>query len=101
MKPCLDCGTPTPATRCRTCAANRERTRRPPPNQRGYTADYRSQRAALLADHPPCAMQLNGCTGPATTAQHTDLHTPGDRLGPLIPACHHCNSADGAKRSHG
>jgi hypothetical protein len=36
-------------------------------------------------------MRLPGCTGTATTAQHTDD-------GRLVPACAHCNFADGARR---
>ena len=57
---------------------------------RGYDAAYRHARAEFLGQ--PCAMRLAGCTGIATTAQHTDA-------GSLIPACGHCNYADGARRS--
>jgi len=62
-----------------------------PPSARGYDAGYRRRRAALLG--APCAMRLRGCTGTATTAQHTDA-------GDLVPACAHCNFADGARRAH-
>ena len=60
------------------------------PSARGYDAGYR-RRAALLG--APCAMRLRGCTGMAPTAQHTDAGT-------LVPACLHCNGADGARRAH-
>jgi hypothetical protein len=56
---------------------------------RGYDRDYERERRALLG--LPCALQLQGCTGIATTADH----------GPagLRPACSHCNYADGARRA--
>lgn len=57
---------------------------------RGYDRPYERERATLLGR--PCAMRLAGCTGVADTAQHTDD-------GRLIPACAHCNYADGAARS--
>jgi len=56
---------------------------------RGYDATYEQDRAELLGG--PCAMRLPGCTGIATTAQHTDD-------GRLIGACAHCNYADGTDR---
>ena len=65
------------------------RTRR----EQGYDAAYERARQSLLGR--PCEMRLEGCTAIATTAQHTDE-------GSLIPACAHCNYADGARRrGHG
>ena len=61
-----------------------------PRRLRGYDAAYERQRALLVGR--PCVMRLPGCTGVATTAQHTDDGT-------LVPACAHCNYADGARRS--
>ncbi len=85
------------AARCAIHAshASHERTssrnhRGVPRQQRGYDAAYGRQRALLLG--LPCAMRLPGCTGVATTAQHTDD-------GRLVPACAHCNFADGARRA--
>jgi len=57
---------------------------------RGYDRAYERERALLLGR--PCALRLAGCTGTAKTAQHTD----DDRL---VPACGHCNYADGARRA--
>jgi hypothetical protein len=57
---------------------------------RGYDRQYERDRAELLGQ--PCALRLPGCTGIADTAQHTDE-------GGLIPACGHCNFADGARRA--
>jgi len=57
---------------------------------RGYGTAYGRAREALIGQ--PCAMGLSGCTGRATTAQHTDD-------GRLMPACAHCNYADGARRA--
>lgn len=59
------------------------------PSRRGYGRAYRAARAELLG--LPCALRLDGCTGVATTAQHTDA-------GGLVPSCGHCNFADGARR---
>jgi len=58
---------------------------------RGYDRPYEVARASLVGQ--PCAMRLPGCTGVATTAQHTDD-------GRLLPACAHCNFRDGARRAH-
>ena len=57
---------------------------------RGYDLAYGRWRAALLG--LPCVLRLAGCTRTSTTAQHTDT-------GGLVPACAHCNFADGARRA--
>src|SRR5512146_1073495 len=56
---------------------------------RGYDRQYEVARLTLIGE--PCALRLDGCTGVSTTAQHTDD-------GRLVPACAHCNYADGAAR---
>lgn len=57
---------------------------------RGYDRAYELERAELIGE--PCALRLAGCTGVADTAQHVDG-------GGLVPACGHCNYADGAHRA--
>ena len=78
------------AARCLDHARTSSRNHRGLSRQaRGYDAAYGRRRAALLG--LPCVLLLAGCTGIATTAQHTDA-------GDLVPACAHCNYADGAGR---
>lgn len=92
LRECLEreCHELTPRTRCaphtRTSSRNHGGI---PRQQRGYDAEYDAQRATLIG--LPCAMRLPGCTGISTTAQHE-----GEAL---IPACGHCNYADGARRA--
>lgn len=94
MRVCIEPGCPelTARRRCppheRTSTRNHRGLAR---QDRGYDADYDRDRAELLG--LPCEMGLPGCTGIADTAQHT----PDG----LIPACAHCNYADGAARSRG
>lgn len=93
-RPCLSCGAICQATRCPTCARAHDRTRRPSPAARGYDAEYRRNRARLLADHPLCAI----CgTRPATTADHIIpvSRGGGSDLSNLRPACAADNAARG------
>ena len=60
--------------------------------RRGYGRAYQQARAQLLG--LPCVLRLPGCTLVADTAQHTDE-------GQLVPACAHCNYADGLRRARG
>lgn len=83
------CGCPVPGTAARNHHGRSAA-------ERGYGQAYRKARAALLADRPRCAMRLTGCTGMATTAQHTGRGATGA----LVPACAHCNYADGARRAN-
>ena len=94
MRACIEprCPELTMATRCAFHAKTSTRNHGGvSPSRRGYGADYQRQRLALLGQ--PCALRLYGCTEIADTAQHTDS-------GELVPACGHCNFADGARRSH-
>ncbi len=86
-------------TRCRTCAATSERTRRPPSSIR-YDADYRRARTAILATLPTCSIRLEGCTGTATTIDHhppLSRFPPGQWQGQLRPACAWCNYSTGGR----
>jgi 5-methylcytosine-specific restriction endonuclease McrA len=66
-----------------------------PRQARGYDAAYERDRRGLLGR--PCELQLPGCLGFADSADHVVPVSQGGRGGPLRPACHHCNSAAGAK----
>lgn len=93
-RPCLDCGRPSPTTRCRACSYLHEKGRRPSFAARGYDAEYRRNRRTLLADHPTCAI----CgAAPATTADHVvpRSHGGSNQLANLRPACGPCNSGRG------
>lgn len=98
-RPCLDCGTPSTGARCRGCSYRHEKHRRPSFYQRGYDAEYRRNRAALLASHPTCAI----CgRAPATTADHLTPISQGgtNSIDNLRPACAPCNSGRGAQPTH-
>lgn len=89
-RPCLDCGTPTPNTRCPPCQRAHQR-RRPTRTARGYGPNWQRIRSQILANQPTCAICR---TAPATTVDHI---TPKNRGGTdhptnLQPACHPCNS---------
>jgi 5-methylcytosine-specific restriction enzyme A len=96
MRPCLDCGVPTRATRCPSCQRawqrprqRRQDARRPTAAQRGYDATYQRLRAIVLADDPPCYR----CGAPASTVDHIlPLSLGGtNTLDNLRPACGRCN----------
>ncbi|MFI7281708.1 HNH endonuclease [Micromonospora chersina] len=62
-------------------------------SQRGYTAEYRRNRALLLAPGPTCAL----CRRAATTADHVVPLSRGgtNDLSNLRPACGPCNYSRG------
>ena len=103
----VSCGKLCPRSRCPEHEAMYQATRRPPASQRGYDAQYRKDRARLLAPDPRtgervvCELQLDGCTLWADTADHDDPMLGGKniaaRRGPLTPACAHCNSKRGSR----
>ena len=64
--------------------------------------EYRAMKRALKANHIDCQLRRDGCTGRATTPDHQPrisqhTHVRGSGCCQLIPACHHCNSSDGAE----
>jgi len=103
----VTCGKLCARSRCDEHEAMYQATRRPPARERGYDAQYRKDRAKLLAPDPRtgarvvCELQLDGCTLWADTADHDDPLLGGKniaaRRGPLTPACSHCNSKRGAR----
>lgn len=88
-RPCLDCGTLTPRTRCPRCEQQRQTQR----NRRRthYHGDWQTQsaraRAAWVAEHGWVCPGFNRPPHPATTLQLD--HTTG------LVLCHRCNVAAG------
>ena len=103
----VTCGKLCARSRCDEHEAMYQASRRPPASQRGYDAQYRKDRAKLLAPDPRtgervvCELQLEGCTVWADTADHDDPLLGGKnvaaRRGHLTPACSSCNSKRGSR----
>lgn len=85
QRPCLDCGSLTSASRCRTChlAGERERDRqRGTRQQRGLDATYDRNRRALLAAATVCAVcGLPGTADDPLTAGHITPRSEGGSNG--------------------
>lgn len=93
--PCARCGRlVTGKGMCQDCGRARARERerhRPTPSQRGYTAEYRRNRAQVLATNPPC----HWCgTTPATVCDHLVPLSQGgsNDTANLVPSCVACNA---------
>jgi 5-methylcytosine-specific restriction endonuclease McrA len=97
-RPCLDCGRPSPGTRCRACQARRQSHAGSGSTARGYDRQWRKIREfVLIRDSHVC----HWCGRPASTADHViALADNGPRLDPanLVAACRSCNSARTANR---
>lgn len=91
-KPCLDCGTPTPRTRCATCTRNHTRNRRGRPH---YAGNYRQRAAAIRAAAHTC--WLCGGGPKQEDPWQADHIFPGDPTSPLAPAHRSCNARRGNK----
>ena len=67
--------------------------------QKWEDAEYRRNRATLLAGHPACAVRGPGCTGVATTVDHIVSRARGgdNSLANLRPCCSMCNSRLGGR----
>lgn len=80
-KPCLDCGTLSPDSRCRPCALGRERERdqrRGTRQQRGLDTTYDRNRRILLAEAQVCAVcGRPGTDGDPLTAGHITPRSQG------------------------
>lgn len=65
--PCLGCGEPVRAPRCRVCQQKLDYRRNTSEARAPYRdPEYRRNRLELLAEQPSCWR----CTAPATTADH-------------------------------
>lgn len=103
LRPCLACGLLTDQTRCSTCRSAQQRARdqvRGSSAQRGYGADHRARRSAMLptAYGKPCAR----CGLPVLPGQALDLDhmTPvahGGRDGQVLFSHSACNRRAGGK----
>jgi hypothetical protein len=102
MRPCLGCGTPSPASRCPACQAAWER-QRGTPERRGYDRRYRRLRAQVIAGH----VAEHGWTcpghgrGPHPARDLTAHHRRWPALLPddLAVLCNACNASAGPLRS--
>ncbi|PYC66640.1 hypothetical protein C7C45_24155 [Micromonospora arborensis] len=68
-------------------------------SRRGYTSEYRRNRAVVLADAPACTLCRRR---PATTADHIVPLSKGgtNQLSNLRPACGPCNYGRGNRGYH-
>jgi 5-methylcytosine-specific restriction endonuclease McrA len=104
---CLDCGRKSfRHSRCPTCAAIKERGRRPSARQRGYDRGYESNRGEVLSKGRPCHVCTHPC--PDQTDHLLPLSEGGTNdlanLAPIhgtvpCPVCGvRCNQVRGATR---
>jgi hypothetical protein len=96
-KPCTDCGTPTPNTRCQPCM-HRWYLEHPKPKRKHYAGDYQTRRKKMLKTATHCYL----CGQPPTpndplTADHVFAGVPDS---PLLPAHRSCNSRKGNRDPH-
>jgi hypothetical protein len=88
LRPCLDCGTPTPRTRCPTHTLPDNRPK--PAHRRG---NFRTRSDRLRATAETCWLCGGGpIPGDPWTADHL---IPGDPDSELLPAHRTCNSRRG------
>ncbi|MBK9178915.1 MAG: HNH endonuclease [Acidimicrobiales bacterium] len=97
-RPCLDCGTLTPASRCPDCQRTVEaqrRARRRSTGQ-GYGRPYTRLRLAVLDRD---GYRCHWCGGPAATVDHLLPVSKGgaDSADNLVAACTRCNYRRGAR----
>jgi 5-methylcytosine-specific restriction endonuclease McrA len=92
-RPCLDCGRPSPRSRCAACRARRQPHAGTGSTARGYDRQWRKVREyVLIRDGHVC----HWCGAPANTADHVvPLIDGGARLDPanVVAACRSCNGA--------
>ena len=94
-KPCLDCGTPTDATRCPTHTSTANR-RRGSAAERGYDHRWRRLSKRAIRRQPWCS----DCGAvDDLTADH--LRWPARNLDDVDVVCRSCNSKRGAVRTAG
>lgn len=94
-RPCLDCGTPSPNTRCPIHSRQHDRTRRPSFHDRGYDAAYQRLRRQIITAEPWCHWP-SGCNYPLhpirnpLSADHvTPLRSAGYNLGLQVLCMRH------------
>jgi hypothetical protein len=102
-KPCLDCGTLSPATRCDSCAAvhaRRVEANRDPAKRAFYKGSHKTRSKAVREGASRCWVCGGGpVVGDPWQADHID---PTDPLSPLLAAHRSCNIKRAlARRSQG
>jgi hypothetical protein len=92
LKPCLDCGRPTPTTRCSSCEKPRQKRRNA--SRPHYKGDYSKRRAKLKELYPngPCHLCHLWIEPEDWSADHL---RPGDPDSILLPTHLSCNSSKG------
>jgi 5-methylcytosine-specific restriction endonuclease McrA len=99
-RPCLDCGAlvAAGANRCRECAWEHE-AKRGSTVERFGSGWARISGLVLKRDGYVCQVQLPGCTGEATTADHVTPRSQGGAatLDNLQASCRPCNSRKGSR----
>lgn len=100
-RPCIDCGEPTPGTRCTSCApADARRTERartrPGPRRIGYTSAWDRLSKRARAAQPWC---LDCGTDQDLTGDHR--RWPARGLEDVDVVCRACNSRRGPARTLG
>ena len=98
LRACQRCGAPFRPRHARHafCAVHEPRGRaNASPTTQVQDAEYRRERARVLAGNPPC----HYCgRRPATTADHVvSVARGGGHVGNLVPACRSCNASKGAR----
>lgn len=102
-KPCADCGRliqlgVTRCPRCKTAKDRRYARQRGSVTARGYGAEWRRIRAAVLREQPCCP-----CGRWATDVDHIVSRRKGgtDARGNLVGRCHRCHSRKTAREDGG
>ncbi len=98
---CLDCGgiAMRGGSRCYLCTRAYDARRRQSPRLRGYDAEYRRERARVLAEEPWCHTRPrcpypdSGTAANPLTGGHTVPLSLGGYGSPLVPLCRSCNSS--------
>jgi hypothetical protein len=103
LKPCLDCGHPSPGSRCPPCTRARERPRQRVKDQQRTHAE-RQRRRAAVAQHVAefgwwCPGWGDQDPHPSTdlTADHVVPVSQGGLDGPPVVRCRTCNGRRGAR----
>lgn len=91
MRPCLNCGRPTPQTRCSECEARKQTLRNA--RRTHYHGDYRRRARQVRTEAERCWLCGDG-PRPDDPWQ-ADHVTPGDPNSLLLPAHRSCNARRG------
>lgn len=101
-RPCLDCGTLTPSTRCLPCRRTQQRNRgRPTTTQRGYGAEHQARRQALKPHVDAGKANCWRCSEPIQPGEPWDLgHDDHNRTQYRGPEHADCNRSAAATKGN-